>query len=315
MTSNGPRNHRDLGAKRILSALGQQLAVAITGHPDTRFIRVETRELQIKQRTPDLEMHLEHPEIGKVIAIVEIQGKADPEFPRRLAALTTWLAHDRGCPVIPVVIYLGQPGYRCSAHYHYELAGARIEVRPVEIVLSEQDAREVVETGMDGPWWPFIPFMRHGDDPEILVRLVEKINARPDLEQVAEDMLRMVAHVVDLSQVRFFLEGRGMFDIWELDPKVGSSNWKLLVAKAEAMSQELVSRAAQEGLAEGREQGSRQEALRMVRRAIARRFGMPDPDLSHRLEKLHTEQLEALNESLFDLAAPADLKAWLDRET
>jgi hypothetical protein len=42
---------------------------------------------------------------------------------------------------------------------------------------------------------------------------------------------------------------------------------------------------------------------------------MPDPDLSKRLDQLQTEQLEALKESLFDMAALADLTAWLDRET
>jgi len=330
MSNEHPRNLRDLGAKRILSALGPQLAVAITGKAGTRFIRVETRELQIKQRTPDLEMHLDDPDLGPLIVIVEVQLKTDSDFPGRLAALTTWLAHDRGCPVIPVVIHMSLPGEARSAHFRYELGGSRIEVMPVEIVLADQDAREILEKGMDGPWWPFIPFMRHGDAPDVLERLMNEIDARPELEQVAEDMLRMAAHVVDLSQVKVFLEARMMDDLWDLEPRVGSTMWKWLVAKSEARGQALADartdamvEARVEALAEARArdiaararaEGLQQEAFRMVKRAIARRFGMPDPDLSLRLESLHTEELEALLESLFDMTDPGELTAWLDRQ-
>jgi len=68
------------------------------------------------------------------------------------------------------------------------------------------------------------------------------------------------------------------------------------------------------GEARGLAQGEVIGELRMVKRAIARRFGMPDPDLGQRLETLNTEQLEALNESLFDMTSREDLLAWLDRE-
>ncbi|MEB3187953.1 MAG: DUF4351 domain-containing protein [bacterium] len=167
---------------------------------------------------------------------------------------------------------------------------------------------------------------------------MNEIDARPDLEQVAEDMLRMAAHVVDLSQVKVFLEARMMDDLWDLEPRVGSTMWKWLVAKSEARGQaladartdamvearvEALAEARVEALAEARArdiaararaEGLQQEALRMVKRAIARRFGMPDPDLSLRLESLHTEELEALLESLFDMTVPGELSAWLDRQ-
>ena len=209
MQTKHSRHPRNFGVQRILLALGQALAVAITRNPGARFIRVQNREYPIKQRPPDLELLLEHPEHGKVIAIVELQGKANAGLPLRMAVLTTWLVHEHDCPVIPVVLHLGQAEDRCSAHFLQELAGSRLEVKPVEIVLAEMDAREVLEMGMHGPWWPFIPLMRHGDDPAILDRVVQKIKASPDLEHVASDMMRLMAHGVDLSQVRGFLKGGG----------------------------------------------------------------------------------------------------------
>jgi hypothetical protein len=47
---------------------------------------------------------------------------------------------------------------------------------------------------------------------------------------------------------------------------------------------------------------------------IARKFGLPDPALSQRLEHLNVEQLEALGEAMFDLASVAELEAWLDAQ-
>ena len=58
---------------------------------------------------------------------------------------------------------------------------------------------------------------------------------------------------------------------------------------------------------QGLEQGRRQEILRVVRRAIARKFGMPDQDLIARLERLGIEQLEDLVEALFDMTEPVEL--------
>jgi hypothetical protein len=317
-----PRNHKDLGAKRLLGALGPQLATFLTGRAETRFIRAETRELAIKQRTPDLELHLEDPELGKILAIVEIQTRPDIDLPRRLAALTTWLLHDRGCHVIPVVIYLGKPGEARRSDLDYALLGFRIEVRPIEIVLAELDARQVLENGMDGPWWPFLPFMKHGRDPEVFSRLMEQVVDRPHLRDIVDDMLRTAAYMVDLSQVKPLLEGI-MFDkIWDMEPWEGSTMWKLRERwKQEAVNEaqpvwlaEGLVQGLEQGLDKGRAEGSHQEALRLARRAIARRFGMPDADVAAQLETLSTDQLEILIESLFDMKSREDLLAWLDRE-
>jgi len=52
----------------------------------------------------------------------------------------------------------------------------------------------------------------------------------------------------------------------------------------------------------------------MARRAIARRFGMPDQELSARLETLSIEQLEELVDALFDRPETSDLVAWLESQ-
>ncbi|MEB3188616.1 MAG: DUF4351 domain-containing protein, partial [bacterium] len=236
----------------------------------------------------------------------EIQARVDHALPGRLAALATWLAHERGLPVIPVIVYLGPPGERRPPPFRYELAGARIEMRHVEIVLAELDAREMLAGGLTNPWWPFLPFMRHGRDPDVVDRLVEAIAARPELADVADDMLRMASYVVELSQLRTLLEGTVFDKIWDMEPWEGSLMWEL----RERWREQAIADGRALGHIEGQSMGRRQEALRVARRQIARKFGIPDPELSEALEALSVDQLEDLLDAILDMTNRADLDSW-----
>lgn len=74
-------------------------------------------------------------------------------------------------------------------------------------------------------------------------------------------------------------------------------------------------RAAQEWLAEGREEGLREgqtlEASKVTLRQLSRRCGPLSPATTARIEALPLEQIEALAEALLDFQGPADLAAWL----
>ena len=67
-----------------------------------------------------------------------------------------------------------------------------------------------------------------------------------------------------------------------------------------------------EGLAEGLVEGRAKEARSLVLRQLARRCGLPGPDLTARVEGLTLEQAETLAEDLLDFATLADLEAWLE---
>ena len=137
--------------------------------------------------------------------------------------------------------------------------------------------------------------MKHGREPEAVGRLLREIQRRPELRSVARAMLEMTSLVVEMDQIRAFLEGP-MFDkIMTMEPWEGSALWEMREAwKAQA-----------------REEAQAHEALRMARRLVAKRFGIPDADLSARLEALSPDTLEALGEALFDMTTRAELDAWL----
>ncbi len=59
------------------------------------------------------------------------------------------------------------------------------------------------------------------------------------------------------------------------------------------------------------QQGIQREALSLVLRLLARRFGEVDASLREQVQVLSVEQLEALAEALLNMSELADLVAWL----
>ena len=70
-------------------------------------------------------------------------------------------------------------------------------------------------------------------------------------------------------------------------------------------------RAAQEWLAEGRQEGRQQEAASVTIRQLARRCGPLSETTTARIQTLPLEQLESLAEALLDFQSADDLTTWL----
>ncbi len=70
-------------------------------------------------------------------------------------------------------------------------------------------------------------------------------------------------------------------------------------------------RAAQEWLAEGRQEGRQDEAAAMTLRLLNRRCGSLSEATTGQIQALPLEQLEALADALLDFQGPANLATWL----
>ena len=70
----------------------------------------------------------------------------------------------------------------------------------------------------------------------------------------------------------------------------------------------------QEGRQEGLQTGRREEAQRLTRRLIERRFGAIAPERSQQIWQLDTAALEALSEALLEFRDLADLSTWLQNQ-
>mgnify|MGYP002654878048 CR=1 FL=1 len=70
-------------------------------------------------------------------------------------------------------------------------------------------------------------------------------------------------------------------------------------------------RAAQEWLAEGRQEGRQEGEVSVTLRQLNRRCGPLSESTTARIQALQLDQLEALADALLDFQAPADLATWL----
>ena len=74
-------------------------------------------------------------------------------------------------------------------------------------------------------------------------------------------------------------------------------------------------RAVQDWLAEGRQEGEAREAAKMTLRQLNRRCGPLTAATTAQIQALPLEKLEALADALLDFQGPADLSAWLAAHT
>ncbi len=74
-------------------------------------------------------------------------------------------------------------------------------------------------------------------------------------------------------------------------------------------------RAVQDWLAEGRQEGEAREAAKMALRQLSRRCGPLTGATTAQIQALPVEKLEALADALLDFQGPADLAAWLAANT
>jgi hypothetical protein len=74
-------------------------------------------------------------------------------------------------------------------------------------------------------------------------------------------------------------------------------------------------RAVQDWLAEGRQEGEAHEAAKMTLRQLNRRCGPLSDTTTAQIQALPVDQLEALADALLDFTGSADLTAWLAAHT
>jgi len=297
---NQTPHHQDLGAKWAVAHRAAHLARDLAGHPEARLLEAGTRELQILKRTPDQVIKVWHPNHGECLYLIEIQKRIDRRMAQRIAVESLALHQQTDLPVAPVVLYTGKVGKKRPVRY--EVDGMVCHVPFREIVLAEQDAAAALEQGVDSAWWPFIPYMKGGNTRSILEPMLHQMADKAEHVDLLHAVLFMARDVLEIGWVRQFLEGSMWDKVTGVNLRKGTLHYYLR------------EKWVGEGEARGMAQGEVIGELRMVKRAIARRFDMPDPELGQRLETLNTEQLEALNETLFDMTSREDLVAWLDRE-
>jgi hypothetical protein len=290
-------DHQDLGAKWALKHRARQIARALADHPGAIARSCQTVELQILRRTPDQVLRVRHPERGDRLYLIEIQSRSDRHIGRRLAVASMALHQQTGLPVVPVVLYTGRVGKTRPQPVRYDVDGLLCHVPFREIMLADLDARSELERGPDSPWWPFIPYMKGGRNRAVLEPMIRRMASRRDQVDHLNSVLFMAGDVLEMKWVRGVLEGTMWDKVTGRHLRKGSLHHYL----------------REKWVGEGEALGKAEEALRMVKRAVARRICLPDETLTRQLEALDLDRLESLVEEMAFLTTREDLDAWLER--
>lgn len=133
---------------------------------------------------------------------------------------------------------------------------------------------------------PFGPLTKSDSPPDLLAQVAQKVNQIEDKEQ----RQNLASCTGILAGLRF-------------EENLIRSLFREDIMKESVFYQSI--------LREGKEEGSKQEAQKLVLRQLNLIYRELEPRLLHKVETLSLNQLEELAAALLDFSEPEDLEAWL----
>ena len=224
----------------------------------------------------------QHPGGNEVLPVVllEVQMHSDRRFHRRLAAETfRLLQQHEEVEHLQVLVLL--------AHRRLSLGSTQPHL-----------LRRFLEH--DVTWVDLAALARRADLDPLLALLTLPVQKEPDLGPCAQRIVALRPDLIELIVPILSERFQGLSPS-QIMATLGISKefWRH-------------TRAFQDILAEGREEGRRREASTLALRQLERRCGSLDAPTSARIEALSLSQLEELALALLDFRSAQDLQAWLE---
>jgi hypothetical protein len=308
MTETGNRKVYDQAFKylaendprTLLALLG-----AIAPHANPRITRLP-KELVSSAVIPD-EIYLIEENGERRIAHIEAQTRYESDIPVRLVNYADRLRIVHNLPVRTFLLLLTKRGAPNPIPTEGVIESGRLRLTfSYEVVKLWELAAEVFLDAARPGLLPFIPLMR--GDRAALDTAAARIVALPDATRRELEL-----HFLVLGGLRYdaatLIAALGRPSMIPLEQLRESSIYQLILQEGKAEGRQ---EGRQEGREEGLEQGLEHER-EMIARLVRRKFGAPPDALVARVRALPRETLERLAEDLLDMAAAADLAAWLDR--
>jgi hypothetical protein len=232
---------------------------------------------------------------------VEHQASAEAEFGRRMFRYFARFYERHALPVYPVVVFSYDAPHRSEPTSHaVEFPDFRVlEFNYRVIQLNRLNWRDYV-----------------AHENPVAAALMAKMKMSPaERRRVKRECYRL-AMTLKLDPARMKLIAVFVETYLQLSREdeqwVRAEVIKLDPAKgAEAM--QLMTSWERLGREEGLQQGSHQEASKLVLKLLKRQVGQLEPETEARVAALPVEKLEDLAEALLDFSEPRQLADWLDR--
>lgn len=198
-------------------------------------------------------------------------------------------------PVVTVLVYLQRGEYATFPEsYEDELGGVRNGHRFTRVLLWEHADR--IHSGELKELAPFLPLFEKDPGVEVLQQMNSIIETVADPEQRME--LKSLGAII---AARTFAE--------ELIKQV--FNLESPMIRETTIFSEWLDQAEAQGRVEGRAEGEIKGRHLTLQKLLERKFGPLAPDLSRSLQKLSSEELEALTLAILDLQSLDDFRLWL----
>jgi predicted transposase YdaD len=210
------------------------------------------------------------------VVLLEVQMHPDPGFHHRLAAQTYRFLQQHPQVEHWAVVVI-------TPHRRLSLG----PIQALQLFLRQVAWLNLEELSRRTPLDPLLNLLTLPIRPEseLAASSQQSLASRPDLEQVVLPMLMQ----------RY--------------PELGRE--EIMVIAGIPPEELRHTRAAQEWLAEGRQEGRLDEAAAMTLRLLIRRCGSLSDATTGQIQALQLDQLEALADALLDFQGPTDLTSWL----
>jgi Domain of unknown function (DUF4351) len=243
------------------------------------------------------------PDVGKVWAIIdcEHQSSSEANFQRRMFFYFAQLHRQYLEPVYPIAIFsFDKPQRQEPDKYRVRLPGLDIlEFNFLKIQLNQLNWRD---------------FLKQRNPVAAALMSKMKIDKK-DRAKVKVECLRAIATLkLDPARVSIL---SGFVDSYLNLDKLEEVEFELEVASIKKETEkenvmQIVTSWMTRGIEQGRVEGGKEEALRLVSRVLTRRAGELDADVNERLQQLSVSQLEELHDAALDFIQMGDLIGWLD---
>jgi hypothetical protein len=268
----------------------------------TDLIEGDRRAMDLVVRI-NLRRRPNEPEVGKVWAIIdcEHQSSSEANFQRRMFFYFAQLHRQYLEPVYPIAIFsFDEPKRQEQNKYRVRLPGLDIlEFNFLRIQLNQLNWRD---------------FLKQKNPVAAALMSKMKIE-RKERAKVKVECLRAIATLkLDPARVSIlsgFVDtylNLNQSEVVEFNREVASI--KKETEKEQVM--QIVTSWMEQGIEQGRIEGGKDEALRLVSRVLHRRVGELDAGVNERLQQLSVIQLEDLLDAALDFSQMGDLTGWLD---
>ncbi len=291
----------DIGSKRLISLAPDAWLQWVTGLPQITSLEFLSADFQWISREGDVLQKAFLPQQGEFLVLTELQLRFDRRMPQRMR-LYAALAEERyGLLTYPVLVNILPPPRNAStpSFYQSELLGLRAIQDFRVINLWEIDADLVLQQPLP-TLLPFVPILQGGNQPAKVARAVQLLRNQDQLRDL-EPLLAFFAG--------FVLETQIIQEIMRWDMEIlRESPWY------NQMIQEGLQQGLQQGLQEGLQQGLQQGRLAAVKKSVVRLLGVNSQSVPRKLDNLSIDQLEELQDRVFDFTSIADLENWLESQ-